>query len=267
MTSSEVLWYCPLNFAFKAHQTDAFYFQMGTILFTGSMQPDDKDRKTSHQPWASKARHLKINLILLPLFSSSLVNIWSASGPVSKCKSYGFSLVFYTKRKKERLWGEPRENAPSTDVFCFFYRKGFSLPLPSAWLNHFLFSPLFQTVFHNSMASALKQESIYHVRETKKRETKAEHSKETVWPLTCALMPLLSSFTAVVCVSVCVCFILWQHTSPSHSVAVVTYSISVDSKWAVFLECPAKWSVIYVLFSPLCNRHKNLDPDRIAVMP
>lgn len=123
MTSSEVLWYCPLNFAFKAHQTDAFYFQMGTIFFTGSMQPDDKDRKTSHQPWASKARHLKINLILLPLFSSSLVNIWSASGPVSKCKSYGFSLVFYTKRKKERLWGEPREKCSIHWCFLFLSQK------------------------------------------------------------------------------------------------------------------------------------------------
>ena len=82
MILSQVLWYCPINFALKAHQTDAFYFQMGIIFFSGSMQPDDKDTKTSHQPWASKARHLKLNLILLP-FSSSLGNIWSASGPVS----------------------------------------------------------------------------------------------------------------------------------------------------------------------------------------
>lgn len=125
MTSSEVLWYCPLNFAFKAHQTDAFYFQMGTILFTGSMQPDDKDRKTSHQPWASKARHLKINLILLPLFSSSVVNIWSASGPVSKCKSYGFSLVFTLKEKKKGCEGN-RERTLHPLMFSVSFTEDFS---------------------------------------------------------------------------------------------------------------------------------------------
>ena len=32
----------PLNFALKAH------FQMGTIFFTGSMQPDDKDTNPGH---------------------------------------------------------------------------------------------------------------------------------------------------------------------------------------------------------------------------
>lgn len=80
-----------------------FTFKWARFSLRGACSQMTKTGKQATNPGHQK--HLKINLILLPLFSSSLVNIWSASGPVSKCKSYGFSLVFTLKEKKKGCEG------------------------------------------------------------------------------------------------------------------------------------------------------------------